>query len=64
MSEHVSLRVICRDDMSAMGRPLDRDEIIGSTHKWITSWLSQRSKKKVLDGQNNYMEGSGSATIK
>ena len=46
MSEHVSLRVICRDDMSAMGRPLDRDEIIESTHKWITSWLSQRSKKK------------------
>ena len=23
----------------------------GSTHKWITSWLSERSQKVVLDGQ-------------
>ena len=26
-------------------------EIRGSTHKWITSWLSERSQKVVLDGQ-------------
>ena len=26
--------------------------IRGSTHKWISSWLSERSKKVVLDGQN------------
>ena len=25
--------------------------IRGSTHKWITSWLSRRSQKVVLDGQ-------------
>ena len=25
--------------------------IRGSTHKWITSWLSERSQKVVLDGQ-------------
>ena len=25
--------------------------IRGSTHKWISSWLSERSQKVVLDGQ-------------
>ena len=25
--------------------------IMGSTHKWITSWLSERSQKVLLDGQ-------------
>ena len=25
--------------------------IRGSTHKWVTSWLSERSKKVLLDGQ-------------
>ena len=30
---------------------LDYYGIIGSTHKWITSWLSERSQKVVLDGQ-------------
>ena len=30
---------------------LDYYGIRGSTHKWITSWLSGRSQKVVLDGQ-------------
>ena len=30
---------------------LDYCGIRGSTHKWITSWLSERSQKVVLDGQ-------------
>ena len=30
---------------------LDNYGIRGSTHKWITSWLSERSQKVVLDGQ-------------
>ena len=30
---------------------LDYYGIRGSTHKWITSWLSERSQKVVLDGQ-------------
>ena len=30
---------------------LDYYGIRESTHKWITSWLSERSKKVVLDGQ-------------
>ena len=30
---------------------LDYYEIRGYTHKWITSWLSERSQKVVLDGQ-------------
>ena len=30
---------------------LDYYRIRGSTHKWITSWLSGRSQKVVLDGQ-------------
>ena len=30
---------------------LDYYEIRGSTHKWISSWLSERSQKVVLDGQ-------------
>ena len=30
---------------------LDYYGIRGSTHKWITSWLSMRSQKVVLDGQ-------------
>ena len=30
---------------------LDDYGIRGSTHKWITSWLSERSQKVVLDGQ-------------
>ena len=29
----------------------DRYGIRGSTHKWISSWLSERSQKVVLDGQ-------------
>ena len=30
---------------------LDYYGIRGSTHKWITSWLSERFQKVVLDGQ-------------
>ena len=30
---------------------LDHYGIRGSTHKWISSWLSERSQKVVLDGQ-------------
>ena len=30
---------------------LDYNGIRGSTHKWISSWLSGRSQKVVLDGQ-------------
>ena len=30
---------------------LDYYGIRGSTHKWISSWLSERSQKVVLDGQ-------------
>ena len=30
---------------------LDYYGIRGSTHKWIASWLSERSQKVVLDGQ-------------
>ena len=30
---------------------LDYYGIRGSTHKWISSWLSERSQKGVLDGQ-------------
>ena len=30
---------------------LDFCGIRGSTHKWISSWLSERSKKVMLDGQ-------------
>ena len=30
---------------------LDYYGIRGSTHKWITSWLSERSQKVVVDGQ-------------
>ena len=30
---------------------LDHYGIKGSTHKWISSWLSERSQKVVLDGQ-------------
>ena len=30
---------------------LDYYGIRGSTHKWITSWLSERSQKVVLDDQ-------------
>ena len=30
---------------------LDYYGIRGSTHKWISSWLSERSQKEVLDGQ-------------
>ena len=30
---------------------LDYYGIRGSTHKWISSWLSERSQKFVLDGQ-------------
>ena len=30
---------------------LDFYGIRGSTHKWIDSWLSERSQKVVLDGQ-------------
>ena len=30
---------------------LDYHGIRGSNHKWITSWLSERSQKVVLDGQ-------------
>ena len=30
---------------------LDYCGIRGSTHKWISSWLSERSQKVVLDGQ-------------
>ena len=30
---------------------LDFYGIRGSTHKWIASWLSERSQKGVLDGQ-------------
>ena len=30
---------------------LDSDGIRGSTHKSISSWLSERSQKVVLDGQ-------------
>ena len=30
---------------------LDHYGIGGSTHKWISSWLSERSQKVVLDGQ-------------
>ena len=30
---------------------LDYYEIRGSTHKWITSWLSECSQKVMLDGQ-------------
>ena len=41
---------------------LDYYGIRGSTHKWITSWLSERFQNVVLDGQNNYMEGSGCAS--
>ena len=29
---------------------LDHYGIRGSTHKWISSWLSERSQKVVLDG--------------
>ena len=30
---------------------LDYYGIRGSTHKWISSWLSERSQRVVLDGQ-------------
>ena len=30
---------------------LDHYGIRGSTHKWISSWLSERSQNVVLDGQ-------------
>ena len=30
---------------------LDYYRIRGSTHKWISSWLSGRSQQVVLDGQ-------------
>ena len=30
---------------------LDNYGIRGSTHKWISSWLFERSQKVVLDGQ-------------
>ena len=30
---------------------LDHYGIRGTTHKWISSWLSERSQKVVLDGQ-------------
>ena len=30
---------------------LDYDRTRASTHKWISSWLSERSQKVVLDGQ-------------
>ena len=30
---------------------LDHYGIKGSTHKWISSWLSERSQKVVLDGR-------------
>ena len=30
---------------------LDYYWIIGSTHKWINSWLSGRTQQVVLDGQ-------------
>ena len=30
---------------------LDHYGIKGSAHKWISSWLSERSQKVVLDGQ-------------
>ena len=30
---------------------LDYYGISGSNHKWITSWLSERSQQVVLDGQ-------------
>ena len=30
---------------------LDYYGIRGSTHKWISSWLSERSQKVVLDGE-------------
>ena len=32
---------------------LDYYGIRGSTHNWITSWLSERSQKVVLDGQSS-----------
>ena len=33
---------------------LDYYGIIGSTHRWISSWLSGRSQQVVLDGQASY----------
>ena len=30
---------------------LDFNAVRGPTHKWISSWLSERSQKVVLDGQ-------------
>ena len=35
--------------MTTLQTVLLRDK--GSTHKWITSWLSERYQKVVLDGQ-------------
>ena len=32
---------------------LDYYGIRGSTHKWISSWLSKRFQKVVLDGQDS-----------
>ena len=31
----------------------EREKIRGSIHKWITSWLSERFQKVVLDGQGS-----------
>ena len=33
---------------------LDYYGIRGSTHKWVSSWLSGRSQQVVLDGQASY----------
>ena len=51
---------------------LDYYGIRGSTHKWISSWLSERSQKKVLDGQasdpvpvlSGVPQGSGSVLFR
>ena len=37
---------------------LDYYGIRGSTHKWITSWLSERFQKVVLDGLSGVPQGS------
>ena len=36
---------------------LDFYGIRGSTHKWISTWLSERSQKVVLDGQASSIPG-------